>query len=220
MRKIGSIAWVMMLLLSVVIGTGCGGGKKGGEKAGGKTLLGETQHLGSVSLAGPKGWELAPRNSKYVVMFKSNKKDGLSLYVTSEPAPGGMKTLSEKNADEVKETVKGCKTFKSVTVGGYECLQCARGSRSESYDFDNQILVTVQNGRKYEFILRAYKGDMANADLKYLNAVVASAKFGEAAEAAAEAAPAADESSDEGGFQLTGFGDEAAPAEGEAAPAE
>lgn len=184
MKNYGWTGLVLLLVVALLGSVGCGG-KKGAKKGSG-TSLGEVQSFdnGRLSVPGPKDWELASRSNKYVAMFRNTKSEGVSLYVTAEPAPGGMTAMTSENADTVKETIKGDPdTFQVVEVGPYTCISGARLSRSEDYDYDNRLLVTVQEGRRYEFVLRTYKGSMTNSYVKLLQAVVEKAKFGPETEA-------------------------------------
>lgn len=214
MKNYGRIASVWLLVVALLGCIGCGGKKV--TKKGGGISLGDVQQFdnGRLSVPGPKGWELASRSNKYVAMFQNTKNEGVSLYITSEPAPSGITAMTAENAETIKKTIKGDqKTFQVVDVGPYVCISGARLSRSEDYDYDNRLLVTVQEGRKYEFVLRTYKGSMTNSYINLLQAVVEKAQFGPEK----EAAPLEMEE-DGGGFGLSD--DFSAPEPAAEAPAE
>ena len=133
---------------------------------------------GRLFLNVPSAWKLQNRTAKYVVMLRIPDQEGACFYVTAAKAPAKITTLTKENVEILQTAmVEGKKGSSPVTLGKTLFVYSARISRSESDDYQNQVLTTVQNGQQYEFILRTYRGEMKPNFIEMLRAIGANARF-------------------------------------------
>ena len=183
------------ILLAVVFAAGCGGDKKSDKESSSSdssSKLGDTLpdlDGGRLTLAGPKGWDTAPRKSSYVVKFNNPNQEGESVYVRAEDCSSDIKTLSEENAAELIDALgKRAKDAKINTYDGITCVRYMYTSRDDSYLFSNIVYTTVQYGRQYDFFYRIPQNVEQFSTPSLIRAIFKSAKFSETASETADEA--------------------------------
>ena len=192
---------VSLLVFSLLCCAGCGGkkktsGKSHKTKASSAVQMENLSEIGAEALRDkldfsleslddgrlflnvPSSWKLQKRTAKYVVMLRIPDQEGACFYVTAAKAPAKITTLTKDNVEILQTSmVEGKKGSSPVTLGKTLFVYSARISRSDSDDYQNQVLTTIQNGQQYEFILRTYRGEMKPEFIEMLRAIGANARF-------------------------------------------
>jgi hypothetical protein len=175
----------LSLLVSFGLLLGCGGGA---EKAGssGQTRQVKTAKLPKlgepfpqpldddrVTLAPPDGWDISPRNSKWMVRFQKDAQDAYpSIIIYADADTTGIGTVTNQNANEfakqvVAELTQGASqktVLEPLTVGSFVGVNYERRGKAKHGFKDiivqRAIMETVVAGRRYKIDLRTRDGDL------------------------------------------------------------
>jgi hypothetical protein len=140
------------------------------------------------NLAPPKGWEPLSRDNAYLARFivkGHNANDLPRLLVTAEDAGAELPTnVSADNVDDFAEKIqaelsKFREPAKALQLGDNFYARYVTTAKKGNRGVDRQVLVTVQNGRRYTYTLEVYSDQImtyrdqayaTSAGVKYLSA--------------------------------------------------
>lgn len=134
-------------------------------------------------LAPPKGWDLLPRDNKYVARFatkKTNPNDLPRILVTVEPASDFTDDVTGDNVAEFAQSLADDKKYlespKPMLIGDNAYARYVTQAKKGSRTVERQFLETVFDGRRYAVVLEVFAEDLLkNRDLAY--AVAAGIKY-------------------------------------------
>ncbi len=177
---------IFCLVSGLLLAAGCGGtekkegGKKTGEKKAGIKLeaVPESFDDGRLTLSVPKNWGLMPRSQKFAARF-SYKKNYPQLNISAEEMPDDETELTATYVKTSIAKLEKSGAVKAAKYGKYEGFTYQKQTRGSSYDFMSVFFVTLQSGRLYTFQMQEIKQEFSEKSVERLEAVVASAKFGE-----------------------------------------
>jgi hypothetical protein len=152
------------------------------------------------NLAPPQGWERLPRDGNYLARFiiKGHLANDLPrILVTVEDAGSDLPTnVTAENvdafADQIQaELTKFQEPAKALQLGDNYYARFVTGAKKGARSVDRQVLVTVQNGRRYSFTLEVYSDQiLEHRDAAY--ATSAGVKYQAAGSSPAPTEPPAD----------------------------
>ncbi len=142
-----------------------------------------------IEVAGPKGWDVPSRSSRYLVWFRRSAKASYPcVIITAKDHPGeDVFTVSEENAGKFADQTaaaldKDRSAVRPVRIGrfvGASYWKRGKEPKSVSKIIELLYLDTVVAGRKYSIHLRSREGDLEQ-DQPYLFAVADGIRFLEA----------------------------------------
>ena len=170
----------MTIGLSVMLLSGCGGPAKAPVSKESKTLrVDELPELGEpmepldderIVIAPPAGWHIPPRDSQWIVRFKSSPKLRYPTIMLTAEDYEDVFNVSKDNVDEFAEQISALlqqdeKTARladeitPVQVKRFVGITYRRRARIQKKKIIERVFVeTVVAGRKYTLELRASKG--------------------------------------------------------------
>jgi len=220
---------VLCLAVVLVLATGCG--ESASESSGGGSGASVPQKLpplgdaipralddGRLEVAGPKTWEWAPPDRKYLARFQESAENAYPMILISAADFEGevfdvdgdnVNTFAKEVAAQAKATQE--MTIKPIEVGNFVGVSYRRRGKV-TQDFkeiilDRLLLETVASGRQYTVELRARDGEL-DKYRPYVLAVAGGLKF-----LKPDAAPAAADGDEPGGGDAPAETPEDVPAE-------
>jgi len=147
---------------------------------------------GRIEIAGPEGWELAPRLKDYVALFRGGSADQYPLIlVKGEDSTSGP--LTSETVVAFASALAADGSAQPAAIGDQMgALQWKRAKDPGSIDqvVERLIFTTVMGERSYAVELRTRQGRLEESQNKLFAVIAGIRELGEApAEASEEAAP-------------------------------
>jgi len=128
---------------------------------------------GRVTISPPSGWEISPRDSRWLIRFQEDPHESYpSIIIKAEDATGSIRDVTRESihdfADQVAAELRQAKSQKTVIeqvqVGSFVGVDYERRGKAKS-DYktiivERLILETVVGGRRYSIDLRTRDQDL------------------------------------------------------------
>jgi len=118
----------------------------------------------------PEGWLAAPRSSQYLMHLRGDRASAYpAILVTGAAAEGDLQAYTAANIeaayDKLREELKEHDStieqpLRAIKLGDRYALEHVRRASAENRPIERLMIVVVEDGRKYDFELRAIEGTL------------------------------------------------------------